>query len=59
MARIPLPDGGEIGAAFSLSPVLAKGAAAYSMAVYEHARIPVRTRELMRMRVAQLNQCEI
>jgi alkylhydroperoxidase family enzyme len=61
MARIPLPgDGDELGRAFALaSPAIAAGAGAFSAAVYGSERIPVRLRELMRMRVAQMNQCEI
>ncbi len=61
MARIPLPgDGDEMGRAFSLaSPALAAGAGTLSAAVYGNERLPVRLRELLRMRVAQMNQCEI
>ncbi len=61
MARIPLPgDGDEMGRAFGLAtPALAAGAGAFSAAVYGNERLPVRLRELLRMRVAQMNQCEI
>lgn len=61
MARIPIPDGDadELLRAFALSPRLAEGAATLSAAVYGNERLPVRLRELMRMRIAQLNQCDI
>jgi len=44
---------------FAMAPHLAKGLGAMSKAVYEQASIPIREREAMRMRIAQLNQCDI
>ena len=61
MARIDVPDGPgkESSRMFAMAPHLAKGLGAMSKAVYEQASIPIREREAMRMRIAQLNQCDI
>jgi alkylhydroperoxidase family enzyme len=61
MARIELPDGDgeELMRAFGLAPSLALGAGAFSEAVYSDSGLPVRLREIIRMRIAQLNQCHI
>ncbi len=61
MPRIPLPEGTEeeMIRAFGMVPEIAVGAAAFSDAVYNQSPIPVRLRELVRMRIAQLNQCDI
>jgi hypothetical protein len=61
MARIELPEGNgeELIRAFGLVPSLAMGAAAFSEAVYSDSPVPVRLREIVRMRIAQLNQCHI
>jgi hypothetical protein len=61
MARIELPDGNdeEMIRAFGLAPSLAIGAGAFSEAVYNDSPVPVRLREIIRMRIAQLNQCDI
>jgi AhpD family alkylhydroperoxidase len=62
MARIPLPDGDadEVVRFFMTgSPELSRAAAMYSAAVYHHSTIPLRLRELMRYRVALINQCVI
>lgn len=61
MARIDVPDGSGIEASrlFKTAPHLGRGLAAMSEAVYEKCSLPVREREAMRMRIAQLNQCDV
>lgn len=59
MARLEIPPGRgddylRLGA---LSPTVARAAGTFSMAVYASADIPVRLRELMRIRVARINHC--
>ena len=61
MARIDLPDGRsdpEV-RVWKLRPEMGVGAGALSHAVYEQSIIPVRERELARMRIAQINDCAI
>jgi alkylhydroperoxidase family enzyme len=61
MARLELPDGDgdEIIRAFSMAPALAAGAGTFSAAVYGRSSLPLRLRELARMRIAQINDCGI
>ena len=61
MARIQLPPGDleEPYRLFSMAPNVAGGAAAYSEAIYQKATIDLRLRELLRMRIAEINQCHI
>lgn len=60
MARIDLPgDGDELLGLWTLNPPLSAAAANFSAAVYDSDVIDVRTRELMRMRIAQINQCAV
>jgi hypothetical protein len=61
MARIQiLPgDGDEAGRLFRHAPHVSGAAAALSAAVYERSKLSVRLRELMRMRIAQINQCHV
>ena len=60
MARIELPDGDDLDVmkAFSLAPGLAAGAMAYDQAVWS-STLDWRLHELVRMRVAQINQCTV
>src|SRR4051794_11985485 len=60
MARIDLPDGDglDVMRAFSLRPELAAGASAYDAAVW-NSGLDWRLHELVRMRVAQVNQCTV
>jgi alkylhydroperoxidase family enzyme len=44
---------------WKLRPEMGMGAGALSHAVYEQSIIPVRERELARMRIAQINDCAI
>ena len=64
MARIPLPpatrtDEDEISRAFRLAPAFAQALASYAGAIYGPVRLSMREREAVRMRIAQLNQCQI
>jgi AhpD family alkylhydroperoxidase len=60
MARIELPegDGLDIMKAFALRPELAAGANAYDQAVWQ-STLDWRLHELVRMRIAQVNQCTV
>ena len=61
MARIELLPGDEEEPArlFRHAPHVRGAAAALSWAVYEKSLLSVRLRELMRMRIAQINQCHV
>ena len=61
MARIDVPEGEgkESSRIWALAPHFGKGMSAMASAMYEHSSIPVREREAMRMRIAQLNQCDV
>ena len=60
MARIELPpgDGPEIVRALSMRPELAKAVATYDQAVW-NSKLDWRLHELVRMRVAQINECTV
>ena len=61
MARIEIPDGKgdpEV-RMWKLRPEMGIGAGTLSHAVYEQSILPVRERELARMRIAQINDCAI
>jgi alkylhydroperoxidase family enzyme len=61
MARIRIPpgQGDEAGRLFRHAPHVSGAAAALSAAVYEQSKLSVRLRELMRMRIAQINRCHV
>lgn len=61
MPRIEIPDGTSDPEVrmWKLRPEMGMGAGALSHAVYEQSIIPVRERELARMRIAQINDCAI
>ena len=61
MARIRLApgDGDELSRLFPMVPHVGEAASALSGAVYQRSNLPVRLRELMRMRIAQINDCFI
>ncbi len=61
MARIDVPDGEGLEASriWKVAPHLGEGVHAMSAAIYEKCSLPVREREAMRMRIAQLNQCHV
>ncbi len=61
MPRIDIPEGSadpEV-RMWALRPDMGIGAGALSHAVYEQSIVPVRERELARMRIAQINDCAI
>ncbi len=61
MARIDVPDGDGLEASriWQLAPHLGAGLGAMSEAVYVQSSLPVREREVARMRIAQLNECHV
>ena len=61
MARIGVPDGQgkEASRLWNVAPHLGEGLHAMSAAVYEQCSLPIREREAMRMRIAQLNRCHV
>jgi alkylhydroperoxidase family enzyme len=61
MARITLPPGDyeEPYRLFMLAPEIAGPAGAFSDAVYNKSSLSIRLRELLRMRIAQINQCVV
>jgi hypothetical protein len=61
MARIELPAGDldEAYRLFMLAPHLSRPAAAFSDAIYNEASLSIRLRELIRMRIANINQCMV
>lgn len=61
MARIDVPEGEGLEAhrLWRLAPHLGEGVHAMSEAVYERSSLPIREREVARMRIAQLNDCQV
>ena len=61
MTRIQLPPGDaeELYRLWGMNPALTQHSAALSAAVYGSDLVPVRTRELMRKRIAEINVCDI
>jgi alkylhydroperoxidase family enzyme len=61
MARVDIPDGEgmEASRVWKLAPHIGAGLHAMSEAVYERSSLPIREREVARMRIAQLNQCHV
>ena len=61
MAHVKLPEGEglEPERLFQLAPHVTAPAGALSAAVYANSRLPIRIRELMRMRIAQINDCSV
>jgi len=61
MARISIPSGDaeELYRLWAMNPELAGPAGALSAAVYGSDLVPIRTRELMRKRIAEINVCDI
>ncbi len=57
MARVSIPDGPgkQSSRLWKVAPTIADGVAA----VYERSSLPVREREVARMRIAQINDCHI
>ncbi len=61
MARIDVPDGDgeELMRLWGVNPEMGGVAATFSMTAYEHSKVAIRERELVRMRIAQINACPI
>ena len=61
MARIPIPDGDEMERRrmWVLSPSMGMGVAGLGRAVYEESSLDLRVREVARMRIANINACDI
>ena len=61
MARISIPpgEGEELYRLWAMNPDLAAPAAAFSAAVYGSELVSIRTRELMRKRIAEINVCDV
>ena len=61
MARIDVPEGEGLEAArlWAVAPPMGAGVHALGKAVYEHSSLPIREREVARMRIAQLNECTV
>jgi alkylhydroperoxidase family enzyme len=61
MARINVPDGDrpEISRVWGLRPELGAAVTALSTAVYQKSELHPRVREVVRMRIAQINDCPI
>jgi len=61
MPHIDIPDGSAAPEVrvWALRPDMGIGAGALSHAIYEQSIVPVRERELARMRIAQINDCAI
>jgi alkylhydroperoxidase family enzyme len=61
MARINVPEGDEpeLYRVWSLRPELGAAVAGLSDAVYNKSELHPRVREVVRMRIAQINDCPI
>jgi alkylhydroperoxidase family enzyme len=61
MARLEIPEGEALEASrlWMLAPHMGAGVGALGKAVYEASSLPIREREVARMRIAQLNQCVV
>lgn len=61
MARIDVPEGEGLEASrlWMLAPHMGAGVHALGKAAYEHSSLPIREREVARMRIAQLNECTV
>ena len=61
MAKIDIPEGEgkEASRVWQLAPHMGEGLHAMSAAVYEQSSLPIREREIARMRIAQLNECHV
>jgi hypothetical protein len=61
MARISIPSGeaDELYRLWAMNPELTGPAKAMSAAVYGSDLVSIRTREIMRKRIAEINVCDI
>ena len=44
---------------WQLAPDIAKPAGRFSASVYKYSKLPMRLRELVRMRIALINECHL
>ena len=61
MARIDITagEGEESSRLFLPRPELGAAMQALSLAVLKHSQLPVREREVVRMRIAEINECSV
>lgn len=61
MARVEVPpgDGIEMHRLWALAPKMAGAVGALGDAIYVESSLPVRVREVARMRIAQINECDL
>jgi len=61
MARIDVPEGpgGDAVQLWKLRPEMASAVGEMVEAAYRRSKLPARERELVRMRIAQINDCPI
>jgi hypothetical protein len=61
MARIDIPEGEGLEASrmWLLAPHMGAGVGALGKAAYMESSLPIREREVARMRIAQLNECVV
>ena len=61
MARIDVPEGEGLEATrlWMLAPHMGAGVRALTKAMYVDSSLPIREREVARMRIAQLNECTV
>ena len=57
MPHINVTD--DLGSWMNLQPEMRDGLVAFSNAVYGKPQLPLREREIARMRIAEINQCEV
>lgn len=57
MPHIDVTD--DLGSWMQLQPALAGGLVAFSDAIYGKGKLPLREREIARMRIAEANQCQV
>ena len=61
MARIDLPPGDddELVRLYMVNPTMGAAAAKFSDAIYNRSGLPIRVREAARIRIAEINGCEV
>ena len=61
MARIDIPEGegDELIRMWGVNPTMGRIAGTFSAKVYENSEVPIRERELVRMRIAKVNACPV
>jgi alkylhydroperoxidase family enzyme len=61
MPRIEIPEGAEeeYTRLWQLAPDIAKPAGRFSASVYKYSKLSMRLRELVRTRIALINECHL